>query len=156
MADHDTSIHFTQVEQRGGDPADNENEHVQFEECDKKTCKYYNLEGYCSFETCRITVENPFTAPMITKTCKICGDQFAGNYNEIIEQICPGCLKQFPKGEGHPHKCVFCGKTIDKNPSFFFAACHMCFLKLKAVATGSVASLALSSNIAHCDECPFP
>ena len=154
MADHDTSIHFVTDEQRGGDPADNENEHVQFEECDVETCKYYNEEGYCSFETCRINLENPATACMITRKCLFCGDEYAVNYNEILFQACPQCLKEAVEAEGHPHECMFCGSTMDLNRSLFFRICENCIECLMEVINGDPASVELAMNEAHCGSVP--
>lgn len=139
----------------GENEDDEEKEKFQFPACDNAACKYYNEEGFCSFETCKTKIEDPPTAPMVTKTCQICGTQFSVNMNNMLIQICPKCLKSFPKGEGHPHNCVFCGEEIEANPSYFFACCPDCFAKLCAVANGTIASLSLSCNIAHCYECPW-
>jgi hypothetical protein len=115
---------------------------LQFEKCDIKDCIYYNEQGYCAFETCRIKNENPMTAVMITKICKVCGNKFATNMNTMAIQICPACLEGFLKAEGHPHDCIMCGKGLDGNPSIFWPVCGKCFSKLK-----------LAANMAHCNHC---
>ena len=150
MADHEGSIHFITDEQRGGDPADNEEEHVQFEECNVTTCTFYNEEGYCSFETCRINLENPATAKMVTKTCQFCGQQFAVNFNEMVMQVCPQCFEMALKAEAHPHECVFCGEKLDMNPSPFMPICSDCLKMLKIVTDGDLTAILQASNIAWC------
>ena len=105
--------------------------YAQFEECDVKECIYYNEAGYCSFETCRIKNENPATADMVMKTCKFCGNQFTTNMNKMTIQVCPTCLDGCLKAEGHPHDCVICGASMDKNPSIFFPVCSSCLGRIR-------------------------
>ena len=133
--------------------ADKEGPFEQFEKCDVKSCIYYNEEGYCSFETCRINNENPATASMVTKLCKFCGNKFAVNMNEMHIQACPACLEGFLKAEGHPHSCIFCGATLDGNPSIFWPVCGSCFGKIKTVALGNATGVNKAANMAHCDHC---
>lgn len=104
---------------------------IQFEECDHKSCKYYNEAGRCSFETCRIKTEIPQTATVILKKCKFCGITFATNYNEMDIQVCPDCLSQALAAVGHPHACMFCGATMDRNPSLFVNICGDCMSRLQ-------------------------
>ena len=119
-----------------------EGPYEQFEKCDVEKCIYHNDAGFCGFETCRIKNENPATAEMVIKTCKVCGDQFATNFNEMAIQICDNCLEGFLKAEGHPHDCVFCGASLDENPSIFWPVCDSCMDHLKKAA-----------QMAHCDNC---
>lgn len=126
----------------------------QFLECDIKECKYYNAKGRCAYETCRMNLTLPKTSDMILKICQVCGNEFATAINTMPIQICPTCRQKAWLAEGHPHKCIFCGKEIDMNPSMFFAACSECFEKIKIVATGNKDCVELFVNEAHCDSCP--
>lgn len=127
-----------------------EEEKQQFEECDVVTCKYYNEEGFCSYETCRISVEDPVAAAMVTKICQFCGEKFTVNMNEMLIQVCPACLKLALLTEGHPHKCVFCEKSIEENPSPFMPICTKCFKKLLLITTGDLGCIELAANDAWC------
>lgn len=126
---------------------------VQFEECDIKNCIYHNHEGYCSYETCIVKTESPMTASMVMKICMFCGNEFSTCMSGMNIQCCPACLEGCLKAEGHPHKCMFCGKKLDGNPSIFFPVCDKCFEKLQIVATGSKRCVDLAANSAHCDSC---
>lgn len=127
-----------------------EEEHLQFEECDVKTCIYYNEEGYCSYETCRIKIEDPAVAAMITKTCQFCFQPFVTNLHEMTIQMCPACKIAALKAEKHPHNCIFCGRTMDVNPRLFFPMCEKCKAKFLVVINGSTSSTKLAFNSAHC------
>ena len=131
---------------------DNENGLAQFEECDVKHCVYYNHKGHCSFETCKVRLEDPMNASMILKVCQFCGNEFATTLSGMVIQLCPACLKACLKAEGHPHKCIFCGEEIDQNPSIFFPACPECFEKLTILANGDKDCIELAANSAHCDD----
>ena len=123
----------------------------QFEECDCSTCKFYNeAGGTCSYETCRIKTDDPLAASMITKICQFCGNEFSTTIPGMAIQLCPGCLQAALLAEGHPHECMFCGRGLDMNPSFFFPVCEKCFTNLSIVANGSEKSLELAANSAHC------
>lgn len=144
------------VKGRIGKGQDKNKKLEQFEKCSVKNCKFYNVGGECcSFETCRLLIDDPLSSTMITKTCQICGNEFSTNITTMPIQMCPACREAALKARGHPHECLFCGKEIDDNPAIFFACCDECFTKLRIIATGSVGSLELSCNIAHCYECPW-
>ena len=123
----------------------------QFEKCDVKTCKFYNEEGHCSYETCRIKLDDPMVASMVTKICQFCGNKFATNLSGMAIQACPACLDAALKAEGHPHKCMFCGRNLDSNPSFFFPCCSTCLDKLKIITGASTDNLSQACSLAHCD-----
>ena len=123
----------------------------QFEKCDVKTCIYYNEGGgCCSYETCRVKVDDPLASSMITKICQFCGNEFSTSISGMAIQVCPACLEAALKAEGHPHECMFCGQELDGNPSFFFPCCDDCLEKLLIVIHGSERSLELAANDAHC------
>ena len=126
---------------------------IQFEECDKKECIYYDESGKCCYETCRTVLENPMSAPVSIKKCQCCRENFAVDMNEMKVQHCPACLDGMYKAEGHPHKCIFCGKSLDSNPSIFWPVCPSCFENITYVALGSHSCVEQACNSAHCYSC---
>ena len=126
---------------------------IQFEECDKKECIYYDESGKCCYETCRTVLENPMSAPVSIKKCQVCLEDFAVDMNEMKVQFCPACIKAFNKAEKHPHECIFCGSSIDSNPSMCWPVCPSCFENLTTVATGSASCVEQACNAAHCNSC---
>lgn len=126
---------------------------IQFEDCDKNECIYYDENGRCSYETCRVVLEQPKSEPVAIKKCQSCRENFAIDPKEMKVQFCPACLNGMFKAEGHPHQCIFCGTTIDWNPSIYWPVCPRCFKNLTIVATGKPGPLKQAANAAHCFSC---
>lgn len=111
--------------------------YIQFEKCKHAkefNCKYKDVNGNCTKETCVMDNNEVPKVNLQTMQCMICGETYMRRPEEERVPFCDSCIQRMHELEKLPHKCVFCGKTIEEHqPLIFGGICSECLNTLRTV-----------------------
>lgn len=109
----------------------------QFEPCIHAAefeCKYMDLSGKCTFESCIFDTSLPPMVSIWFYECIFCGLPCSDIPQQVRMPICHTCLAQIRKISNIPHACVCCGTPVYNNsPMMFTGLCQGCQRTLFAV-----------------------
>lgn len=107
-----------------------EGPYIQFEQCphaQEFTCKYIDINGNCSFETCQIDNIDPPRVQLWYFECLICKRTDTAKPAELRAPFCHSCVERMQKVEQLPHNCRYCGASINSPAQWMFSGiCDDC------------------------------
>lgn len=109
---------------------DTKEPYEQFEKCrhtEEFKCKFIANDGGCIFETCVFDDHVPPRVLLWYFKCVICDEEDSIKPEEMRVPFCRSCIERMLRAEKLPHKCVFCGNTVNRPAKLFLSGiCDSC------------------------------